>query len=103
MIDFDYSDGELIAYIKGDIDHHFAKTIRTELDMLLVQLVPVRLVLDLSEVSFMDSSGLGLVLGRYTKARAAGIDFSVKNCDRRILRIFEMAGLERIIDIERKV
>ena len=51
----------------------------------------------------MDSSGLGLVLGRYTKARAAGIDFSVVGCDRRVVRMFEMAGLERIVKIERKI
>lgn len=103
MIDFDYSEGELIAYIKGEIDHHFAKKLRSELDMLMVQLVPTTLVLDLRGVSFMDSSGLGLVLGRYTKARAAGIDFSVVGCDRRVVRMFEMAGLERIVKIERKI
>ena len=103
MTDFDFSDGELIVYIKGDIDHHFAKKIRSEVDMLMVQLMPRNLIMDLSDVGFMDSSGLGLVLGRYTKAKAAGIAFSAVNCDERIVRIFEMAGMERLIKIEGKV
>ncbi len=102
MIDFDFSEGELRVYIKGDIDHHSAKQIRTETDMLLVQLAPSHLVLDLSGITFMDSSGLGLVLGRYTKAKAAGMSFSAVNCDKRILRIFEMAGMDRLIKIEER-
>lgn len=103
MTDFDYSEGKLVVFIKGDIDHHFAAKIRNEIDMLIVQLAPERLILDLEGVTFMDSSGLGLVLGRYTKARAAGIGFSVVNCDNRITRIFEMAGMERIIKIEKRI
>ncbi|MBR4071040.1 MAG: STAS domain-containing protein [Clostridia bacterium] len=103
MMEFDYSQGSLVVYIRGDIDHHTAKKIREEADMLLVQLAPEKLILDLNDVSFMDSSGLGLVLGRYKKAKAAGIDFLVTNCDRRIIQIFEMAGIERIISIEERI
>ena len=102
MMDFDYSEGILVVYINGDIDHHSAKRVREETDMLIVQLAPEKVILDLEGVSFMDSSGLGLVLGRYKKAKAAEIDFSVKNCDRRTMRIFEMAGMERIIKIEER-
>ena len=101
-MDFDYSDGYLIVYINGDIDHHSAKRMREETDILLVQLVPRKVTLDLKGVTFMDSSGLGLVLGRYKKAEAAGIEFSVANCDKRVMRIFEMAGMERIINIEER-
>ncbi len=100
--DFDFADGSLVVYISGDIDHHSAKKVREETDMLLVQLAPKILTLDLAGVSFMDSSGLGLVLGRYTKAKAAGVGFSVVNCDKRVMRIFEMAGMERIVKIEER-
>lgn len=103
MMDFDYSEGCLVVYIAGDIDHHSAKRMREETDMLLVQLAPKKLILDLNGVSFMDSSGLGLVLGRYKKAKSAGIDFCVINCDKRILRIFEMAGMERIVNIKERI
>ena len=48
----------------------------------------------------MDSSGLGLVLGRFSKAEAAGISFGVINADKRVIQIFEMAGMTRMINIE---
>ena len=102
MMDFDYSEGCLVVYISGDIDHHSAKRMREETDMLIIQLTPQRLILDLKGVSFMDSSGLGLVLGRYKKAKSAGIDFYVVNCDKRVMRIFEMAGMDRIVRIEER-
>ncbi|MBQ8474947.1 MAG: STAS domain-containing protein [Clostridia bacterium] len=102
MINFDYESGVLVVYIGGEIDHHNAKGLREEIDMLILQLTPKRLVLDFNGVSFMDSSGLGLVLGRYTKARAADIEFAVSNADRRILQIFEMAGMDRLINFEGK-
>lgn len=102
MINFDFEEGRLTVYLEGEIDHHKAKPIREETDMLMVSLVPRDVVLDMSAVTLMDSSGLGLVLGRYTKAKAADISFSVVNADKRIIRIFEMAGMDRIIKFEGK-
>lgn len=61
---------------------------------------PDELILDLSRVSFMDSSGLGLILGRYTKAVEMGIRFKVANPTPQIKRILDLAGTERLIKIE---
>ena len=61
---------------------------------------PDELILDLSRVSFMDSSGLGLILGRYTKAVELGILFKVQNPTPQIRRILDLAGTERLIKIE---
>ena len=57
----------VIAYILGEIDHHNAKNARTILDGIILRERPVNFSLDLSAVSFCDSSGLGLVMGRMKK------------------------------------
>lgn len=90
----------LIAAVSGEIDHHSAAGIRRAIDSEISAETPDKLVMELSGVSFMDSSGLGLVLGRYAKAREAGIEFSVSGAGERIMKIFHMAGLERIITLE---
>lgn len=94
------SDGVLSVRIEGEIDHHSSAFIRSGLDELMTDCAPGKLILDLSGVSFMDSSGLGLVLGRFSKADAAGIAFEVINADRHIMRIFDMAGMTRMINIQ---
>lgn len=86
----------LTAFVSGEIDHHSARGIREAIDAALMANSPDNLIIDLSDVSFMDSSGLGLVLGRYTKAREAGIAFSVTGANERFTRMFDMAGLDRL-------
>lgn len=92
--------GTLVVYLEGDIDHHNARNARQKIDAKLFIQRPSELVLDLSKVSFMDSSGLGLILGRYTKAMELGIPFKVINPNRQIKKILDLAGLERMVKIE---
>ena len=87
--------------IRGDIDHHSARTIRTQIDEELLRRRPVRLILDLSHVEFMDSSGLGLILGRFNKASEIGAEFLLLNPNAGTTRILELAGIGRMIKIER--
>ncbi|NLK39117.1 MAG: anti-sigma factor antagonist [Clostridiales bacterium] len=89
----------LIVTINGDIDHHSARTIRERIDSELFFYRPPLLVLNLKNVDFMDSSGLGLILGRQSRAHELGCAFKVINCSPRTRKIFELAGLERIVDI----
>ncbi len=93
------SDGSLTVYLDGDIDHHSAQTIRARIDTRLFLARPRELVLDLSRVHFMDSAGLGLILGRFTKASELGVSFRVTNPNRHIQKILDLAGLERLIPI----
>lgn len=93
-------DNILTAAISGEIDHHCAKNIRQEIDSVLISASPNKLIIDMGGVTFMDSSGLGLILGRYTKAEEACIQFSVKGASGRVRQMFDMAGLDRIITFE---
>lgn len=90
----------LTIFLEGDIDHHNARPIRSRIDTKVYIQRPDELILDLSRVSFMDSSGLGLILGRYTKAVELGILFKVQNPTPQIRRILDLAGTERLIKIE---
>ena len=94
-------DGVLYVKLSGDIDHHSAKGVRDSVDDLMRRNNPVELELDLSAVEFMDSSGLGLVLGRYKKQTDLGGRMRIINPTRRVLQILQLAGVEKIIKIER--
>ena len=91
---------ELTVYLHGEIDHCIAQSIRDEIETILRKSRIMHLILDFSQVSFMDSSGLGLILGRFTKATELGIVFKVQNPTPQIKRILDLAGTERLIKIE---
>ena len=98
-VELNMDGGVLTAYIKGEVDHHNAKAARRRIDREMEERCPTELVLDLGGVNFMDSSGLGLILGRYNKATELGIPFSVKNPTPATMKIISLAGGERIINI----
>ncbi|MBO5273003.1 MAG: anti-sigma factor antagonist [Clostridia bacterium] len=87
----------LIAAIGGDIDHHSAADVRAAIDRELYLQKPQILILELSAVDFMDSSGLGLVLGRYTKAKEIGCSTRVANPTAAVERILKLSGCEKYI------
>ena len=94
---------KLIVMLKGEIDHHSAVSVRSEIDSAICRECPKKTVLDLSEINFMDSSGLGLIMGRYALMQRIGGELTLKNPNERIIKIFELAGLGRIIKIEEEM
>ena len=95
-------DNFLLITIEGDIDHHSAKYIRDSIDKAIFLFRPLLAVLDLSSVDFMDSSGLGLILGRYTRMRETGGLLKIANPSKDIEKIIHLAGLEKYIPIIKK-
>ncbi len=87
--------------IEGDIDHHTAKFIRGEIDKAIFYYRPKIALLDVGSVAFMDSSGLGLILGRYTSVREVGGVLKIVNPSKDIEKILSLAGIERLIPIIR--
>ena len=84
----------------GEVDHHNAVSIRSDIDEQILLRRPSKAVLDLSGIDFMDSSGIGLIMGRYAKMKAIGGELCVLNPNERVLKILKMAGLEKIVSIE---
>jgi stage II sporulation protein AA (anti-sigma F factor antagonist) len=93
-------DGVLTASLVGELDHHGAVAVRTLIDKQICDTSPNKTVLDLSGLDFMDSSGLGLVMGRYALMNKMGGTLCVRDPNERVLKIFKLAGLERIVRIE---
>ena len=85
---------ELIAALAGEIDHHNSKQIREAIDTELERGGYKLLTFDLESVSFMDSSGIGLVLGRYRQMKLLGGSVRVINIPENMYRLFALSGLE---------
>ena len=95
-----FDDGVLTVLLSGEIDHHTARRIREETDSLIQQRRPSLLRLDFSGVGFMDSSGIGLIMGRYALCKSRGIEFRLAGADERVVKILDMAGLCSVIKTE---
>lgn len=98
--EFDVSEERLLITLCGEVDHHSAADLRRDVDALLCQLRPAKMVLDLSGVSFMDSSGLGFIMGRYSLLRELGGSMVITQPSPATQRILQLAGIKRIIPIE---
>ena len=87
--------------ILGEIDHHSALPLRRATDDMIIEKRPKALVIDLSAVDFMDSSGLGFIMGRYTLMGKLGGTVILRNPNEKTKKILSLAGIERIIKTER--
>ena len=90
----------LSVRVRGEIDHHTASDIRRGIDAVLFEKRPKKLLLDLSAVSFMDSSGLGLIMGRYSVMKELEGEMVVWNPSPETRAIMTLAGMERMVRIE---
>lgn len=100
---FIYSTNEEVLEIKliGEIDHHSAVRVRADIDGLIFEARPQKVALDLSNISFMDSSGLGLIMGRYTLIKELGGSLVLRSPSSAVMKILSLAGMERIVKIEK--
>ncbi len=96
-VTFTSENGVLTAFIRGEIDHHNAASVRRAVDMRMMSERPNELVLNLSGVSFMDSSGLGLILGRIAKGSELGVEVKVSNPTAAASKVLDLAGMERLV------
>ena len=90
----------LTARLIGEIDHHSAYYIRKEIDAAIELNMPSLLILDFERVTFMDSSGIGLVMGRYKNIAKRCGEVHVVGARPQIYKIMKLSGLERLVKLE---
>ncbi len=90
------TDKTLTAFLTGEIDHHTAAGMRQQIDYAIERGSAATLRLDFSGVTFMDSSGVGLVMGRYRLMRSRGGETRVCNATPPVMRMLKLAGLDRL-------
>ena len=86
----------LTAALRGELDHHSAGDLRQKIDAALLRRGCTRLELDLSGLTFMDSSGIGLIMGRYRLLRERHGTLTVTGASPRIESLLRMAGMEKL-------
>jgi len=90
----------MIVYIAGEIDHHSAKALREQIDNAVIHNRPERLIMDFRHVSFMDSSGIGLVLGRVQIMQHYHGNVEVRNVSPQTNRIMKLSGIGSVATIK---
>ncbi len=88
---------KLTIFIEGEIDHHNCKQIRESADLKIIELKPKNIYLNFKGVSFMDSSGIGLIMGRFKTASSYGGSVFVADASSYIKRVMRLAGLDKIV------
>lgn len=89
--------GKLTIYVYGDIDEHSAVSFRTYLDKVIDDEKFGAMIINMSEVDFMDSTGIGVILGRYKKLKKLGLPMYVEELNTQIDKVFRVSGLYQII------
>ncbi len=101
-VDIDIDETSVTAYISGDIDHHNAGELREKIDKAVEMSYPELLILDFGGVTFMDSSGIGLVMGRWKLMRDISGRVAIQNAPKYISKVMRMAGIEKLLSDEKK-
>jgi len=89
----------LIIRIIGELDHHTAEYVRQKIDGELLKSTTRNIIFDFSELSFMDSSGIGVIIGRYKNILKLNGKAAVVNTNDQIMRILDMSGILKIIPV----
>lgn len=97
-LNFKKKDDILIVELVGELDHHYADSVRTKIDDRIDRDNIRKVILDFNGISFMDSSGIGVVVGRYKKIQSKDGNLCIVNIRDNINRVFELSGLFKVID-----
>lgn len=87
------------AFLSGDIDHNNAAALRSDIDFAIDRHRPKTLILNFSKVEFMDSSGIGLIMGRYKHLLPIGGRLIVSGTSGTINKVMKIAGIEKLAEL----
>lgn len=98
FLKFDKKRGKLIVSLIGELDHHSAEEVRVKIDDRIERDNIQKVILDFRGVSFMDSSGIGVVIGRYKKIESRRGKVCVADVNKSVDKVFKLAGLYKLIE-----
>jgi stage II sporulation protein AA (anti-sigma F factor antagonist) len=99
QIKFSNKGSTLIASINGELDHHTIEYVREKIDSEIMKSTTKNLIFDFSNVNFMDSSGIGVIMGRYKNITKVNGKAALINVNAHVKRILEMSGVLKIVPI----
>ena len=94
-----HAGGRLVIALCGELDHHAARSVMHEIGSRIDIELPRDCILDMSELSFMDSSGIAVVLKAYKRMQEIGGHIRLENVRQQPMRVFDASGIGRMIDI----
>ena len=92
-------DKQLTLKIAEEIDEHTTEKLRRKIDNEITRFLPRKVIFDFSNVSFMDSAGIGMLLGRYKVIKMLGGNLELSNVNNQVRKVFEISGILKIIPI----
>ena len=102
-VNYDCEDKLLLFEITEEIDHHTTEKIRRRADYEIQRYMPRKAIFDFSSVTFMDSAGIGMIIGRYKLLSMLGGKLEIKNVNTNVEKILQMSGILKIIPIYESV
>jgi len=99
-VSFSRGGDSLVVMIEGEIDHHTASRVRERIDNKFLMEPVKNMILDLSRVTFMDSAGIGLILGRMNRVTSIGGKVTLRKPQPEIQRLLRMSKLEALVDLD---
>jgi stage II sporulation protein AA (anti-sigma F factor antagonist) len=100
-VKIEFENEVLLCRLCGEIDHHTTLPIRLDIDDRIENCRPQTVILDFSDVTFMDSSGIGLVMGRYKLLNEFGGVLEITGLSNNSYKVMRLAGLDRIANIKK--
>jgi stage II sporulation protein AA (anti-sigma F factor antagonist) len=98
-LDFETSGDKLILVLSGELDHHSAEEVRNKIDDIINRVGTNKVIMDFANVTFMDSSGIGVIIGRYKKLTMKNGTLCIIRVKGSVERVFELSGLFKIIKV----
>lgn len=92
--------GKLTVFMEGELDQHSAKTYISEIEILLDKYLPRDLCIDMRNMSFMDSSGIAIILKANRKMNMLGGKMCIENVQNQPLRVLDASGIDRLINVK---
>lgn len=96
---FESVNDALIIHMYGELDHHNCEEVRSKLDDRIEREKSKKVILDFSGITFMDSSGIGVIIGRYKKMNLSNGKICVAQARNTVEKVFMLSGMNKIIDI----